>query len=285
MVRLVRVFCLLFLVSSCAERPKRELPVRVQADTVAEVLVPEVDEPEPLVVAEEVISSTADESFVDFFYNFASDEVFQRGRVVFPLPFYKDSLVQRFSKDDWRYDPLFSKEEVYTVLFDTEDDMELEKDTSACSVQVDWMNFDSCLIKRYYFESKAERWYLEAMNLERMKKGDSRHEDFTDFYQKFVGDSVFQRERLNDPLRFVTADPEDEFQMMETTLSEGQWFAFRPPMPQNSLISIRFGQATSPDSPVKIVELKGFGNGFSNVLHFHRYSGNWKLVKFEDLSD
>ena len=67
---------------------------------------------------EDVVPATADESFADFFYNFASDARFQRSRIKFPIPFYKGEQVERMSKDKWVYDPLFSRDPVYTVLFD-----------------------------------------------------------------------------------------------------------------------------------------------------------------------
>ena len=38
-----------------------------------------------------------------------------------------------------------------------------------------------------------------------------------EFYERFANDSVFQLSRLHEPLKFVTADPEDEFQILETT--------------------------------------------------------------------
>lgn len=242
-------------------------------------------EDDTLIVVEEVIPVTADESFVDFFYNFASDDNFQRKRILFPLPVYQKDSVVRYQREDWSYDSLLSKEEVYTVMFDTESEMELEKDTAAHSVQVDWIPFDSLMVKRYYFERKKETWYLEAINIDKFKGYEGEQETFIDFYTRFVEDSVFQAERIAEPLLFVTADPEDEFQIVETTLEKGQWFAFCPPMPQNGLTNIHYGQSNVPNSPVKILELKGLGNGFSNVLHFHRHNGLWKLVKFEDLSD
>lgn len=273
------------LISSCGEQKKRMEPIEQPVEIVDTLVVaPEVEE-DDLVVAEEVIPVTADESFVDFFYNFASDEIFQRNRILFPLPFYREDQVERYQKTDWQYDPLFSKEEVYTVMFDTEEDMEFEKDTSSHSVQVDWMCLDSLSIKRYYFERKQDQWFLEAINADKIKDYEGDDEKFIDFYTHFVEDSVFQAERVHDPLLFVTADPEDEFQIVETTLEKGQWFAFCPPMPKNELTNIHYGQTNVPNSPVKIIELKGFGNGFSNVLHFHRRHGVWKLVKFEDLSD
>lgn len=51
--------------------------IRYQADSIPEDKLPE--EPQPI---------QADESFDDFIYNFASDEVLQRQRVKFPLPYY-----------------------------------------------------------------------------------------------------------------------------------------------------------------------------------------------------
>ena len=35
----------------------------------------------------------------------------------------------------------------------------------------------------------------------------------------------------------------------------------------------------------KIMEIKGFGNGFNCVLYFERRNGIWRLMKFEDLGD
>ena len=84
---------------------------------------------------------------------------------------------------------------------------------------------------------------------------------------------------------FASVDPEDEFSVLETTLEEGQWFAFRPPMPVAKISNIRYGQQETVKSNTKIVEFKGLGNGFSNTLYFRRIHGKWKLVKFEDLGD
>ena len=96
---------------------------------------------------------------------------------------------------------------------------------------------------------------------------------------------MVQRSRLHNTLTFVTSDPEDEFQILETTLDEGQWFAFRPPMMKDRLTNVHYGQSENKDSDTKIVEFKGFGNGFNNTLYFKRRHGIWKLMEFEDLSD
>lgn len=279
--------CLLALIASCGGGKKNIDPF--------ESLTKEIDSlqqgtdqtmyADTGVVIDDQVPVTADESFADFFYNFASDEEFQRSRIIFPISYYKGKEVIRFSKQDWKYDALFSRQTAYTVLFDNEEEMEMEKDTSVHSVQVDWIYLNKKKVKRYYFERENDRWFLEAMNLEQVVRDDSKGEDFLSFYEHFASDSVFQRERLHKPLLFVTADPEDEFQILETTLDEGQWFAFRPPMMKDKLTNVRYGQKETMESETKIVEFKGFGNGFSNVLYFERRNGIWKLMKFEDLSD
>ena len=236
-------------------------------------------------VIEDVIPPSADESFADFFYNFASDEEFQLSRILFPVSTYKGDKIVRIPKDEWTHDYLFSRDPAYTVLFDKEEDMEVEKDTSLQSVQVDLINLEKSQIRRYYFQRKAQSWFLEAINLQRLEHETDGEEDFMDFYRKFSSDSIFQAERLAEPLGFVTADPEDEFQILETTLEPGQWFAFRPPMTPGKLTNIHYGQKEELDVDTKVVEFKGFGNGFSNTLYFERRNSLWKLIRFEDLSD
>ena len=110
-------------------------------------------------------------------------------------------------------------------------------------------------------------------------------EDFFEFYERFANDSVFQLSRLHEPLKFVTADPEDEFQILETTLEAGQWFAFQPVLPRENLTNVNYGQNENVHSNTKVIEMKGFGNGFNNTLYFERRHGLWKLMQFEDLSD
>lgn len=250
--------------------------LNVQPDTAAADTLPKV---------EEVIPATADESFADFFYNFASDAKFQRKRIVSPISSYKGDKVVRITREEWQYDPMFSREQVYTVLFDREEDMEMDKDTAVKSVQVDWIFLREHRVKRYYFQRVKNSWYLEAINKEKLAHSSSEGEDFFDFYTRFANDSVFQNERLCEPLSFVTVDPEDEFQILETTLEEGQWSAFRPPLLKEKLTNVHYGQRETTASNTKIIEFKGFGNGFCNTLYFERRNGVWKLRKFEDLSD
>lgn len=282
-------YVLLLMVASCMGQRKGSgsYSEDSEADLFLEdsVCLPDEDFSDTLIVVEEVVPVTADASFIDFLYYFTSDQEFQHSRIIFPVSFYNDTTVTRLTEDQWTFDPMFSNEQVYTVIFDKEEELELENNTESTSVQVDWMYLSDKNVKRYYFEQKNDQWYLEAVNKEKISRQQSGGEDFYDFYASFASDSIFQSERLSDPLLFSTVDPEDEFSVLETTLERGQWFAFRPPMPADKLTNIRYGQKETEKSNRKIVEFKGLGNGFSYTLYFRRTHGKWKLFKFEDLSD
>lgn len=278
---------LILLITSCVGGKKKMNPFEALTEQIdsAGIQRDSAEVVDTLPQVEEIIPATADECFADFFYNFASDSHFQRKRIVSPISSYKGDEVVRIKREDWEYDPLFSRDQFYTVIFDKEADMEKEKDLDVRSVQVDIIYLKPRWVKRYYFEKVKDSWYLEAVNKEKLAHSASENEDFFDFYEHFSCDSVFQAKRLHEPLAFVTVDPDDEFQILEATLDDGQWFSFRPPLLQGKLTNVHYGQREEADSDTKIIEFKGFGNGFSNTLYFERRNGLWKLMKFEDLSD
>lgn len=228
------------------------------------------------------VPTDVDESFDDFIYNFASDDVLQRQRVKFPLSYYKENKKISIGKQEWKHDNLFVKQNYYTLLFDREEDMDLAGDTSLTSVQVEWFFIKKRLLKRYYFERIKGAWILEAINLRPVEKNEDT--GFIDFFNRFVSDSLYQSQHVLDPLVFVTSDPDDDFSILETTISRNQWFAFKPQLPLERLSNINYGQRNNGDSSTKILALKGIGNGFSNILYFRRRGGEWELYKFEDTS-
>ena len=231
---------------------------------------------------EELKPIEADESFDDFIYSFASDKELQLQRVKFPLPYYNGDEKKNIEKRFWKHDNLFSKQNYYTLLFDREEDMDLVGDTSLTSVQVEWIYMRTRMIKKYYFERLKGAWILEAVNLRPIEHNDN--ENFVEFFSRFASDSLFQSRRVQAPLMFVTTDPDDDFSILETTLDLNQWFAFKPVLPADRLSNINYGQQNSDQSSTKILALKGIGNGFSNILYFHRKGGEWELYKFEDTS-
>lgn len=245
--------------------------IRQRLDSAHQVKSPEA--PEPI---------EADESFDDFIYNFASDDALQRQRVKFPLPYYNGNDKLNIEEEDWKHDSLFTRQSYYTLLFDREEDMDLVGDTALTSVQVEWMDIKTRMMKKYYFERIRGAWILEAINLRPIERNEN--EDFIEFFSKFATDSIFQSRRVRNPLAFVTTDPDDDFSILETTLDFNQWLAFKPVLPDGHLSNINYGQRNDDRSPTKILALKGIGNGFSNLLYFRKRGEGWELYKFEDTS-
>ena len=284
MKKLVIAICLLGGMLSCvggkknADTQEDALPIDTIAFVVDTLALEEVEE-------EPVVPASADESFADFLYNFALDEKLQLRRILFPLPYYTDNLKDSILKENWKHDPLFSQQEFYTMLYDHLDDAELEKDTASTSVRIEWIDLKERKLKRYYFERLYGWWKLEAIDDASMPKEETGQEDFYEFYERFANDSLFQAERVADPLPFVAPDPEDEFQILETTIEKEQWFAFQPKLPGEFLTNVNYGQRLDRNSRTRIIELRGFGNGFCNTLYFRCRNGEWKLTRFEDLSN
>ncbi len=242
----------------------------------------EVKDPEP------EQPKTIDESFTDFIYNFSTDERLQRSRISFPLPSYTFEKKDTIQKADWVFDPMLSAKEVYTEIYSSNDSIEAEEDMNSTSAQVEWIYLHERTVKRYYFERINGKWKLEAIDYGALAPQDTTaaQEDFYEFYQHFTADSTFQSQRVKEPLNYITADPDNEFEILQTTLEPGQWFAFKPDCPADVLTNIVHSNAPSiNESDHLILSLKGFGNGFNNLLYFERREGIWKLVQFEDACD
>ena len=285
MKKLIVGICLLGWMASCGGGKKHADVQEVVMESIdsVEVVADTLDVEE--VEEEQEVSTYAERVFADFLYNFATSEKFQLRRIVFPLPYYMDNRKDTIVKEQWKHDPLFSQQEFYTMLYDHLDDAELEKDTASTSVRIEWIDLKERKLKRYYFERLYGWWKLEAIDDASMPKEETGQEDFYEFYERFANDSLFQAERVADPLPFVAPDPEDEFQILETTIEKEQWFAFQPKLPGEFLTNVNYGQRLDRNSRTRIIELRGFGNGFCNTLYFRCRNGEWKLTRFEDLSN
>lgn len=225
----------------------------------------------------------ADELFDDFVFNYASDTTLQRQRTYFPLPYVVDGEQRVIKGVEWEHDSLFLRQNMYLLLFDRETDMDIVGDTALTKAKVEWFYLKNQYVKRYNFERNRGIWMLTHVDQYRMENEDRN--GFRRFYARFVTDSLYQRTHVRNPLPFITLDPDDEFDILETTLDINQWFAFRPAFPMDSVAVIDYGQKHDGMSTNKIVKMNGIGNGFSNVLYFRQITrGEWQLCKFEDTS-
>ena len=285
MKKLIVGICLLGWMASCGGGKKHTDVQEVAMESIdsVEVVADTLDVEE--VEEEQEVSTYAERVFADFLYNFATSEKFQLRRIVFPLPYYMDNKKDSIEKAEWVHDPLFSQQEFYTMLYDDLSDAELEKDTATTSVRIEWIDLKAKKMKRYYFERLYGWWKLEAIDDAMMTKEEGSQEDFYEFYERFANDSLFQAERVADPLPFVVPDPDDEFQILETTIQKAQWFTFQPNVPTEHLTNVNYGQRLNKASHTRVIEMRGFGNGFSNTLYFRCRNGKWKLTRFEDLGN
>ena len=285
MKKLIVGICLLGWMASCGGGKKHADVQEVVMESIDSIEIVtdtlEVEEVEE----EQEVSTYAERIFADFLYNFATSEKFQLRRILFPLPYYTDNKRDSIEKEEWVHDPLFSQQEFYTMLYDDLDDAELEKDTALTSVRIEWIDLKAKKMKRYYFERLYGWWKLEAIDDATMSKEEGGQEDFYGFYERFANDSLFQAERVSDPLPFVAPDPDDDFQILETTIQKSQWFTFQPKLPTEHLTNINYGQRLDRNSQTRIIEMRGFGNGFNNTLYFRCRNGEWKLTRFEDLGN
>jgi hypothetical protein len=181
--------------------------------------------------------------------------------------------------DDFLY-KLFADESYYTLLFDDEAQLELEGDTTFTTLQVEWIDLNTRTVKAHTYTCTDGQWNQTATTTH--QAADRGDDDFIAFYARFVADSLYRRDHISEPLEFITIDPDDEFNILETTLNIDGWYAFNPTLPEGKLTNINYGQQNSAASPTKILKVNGIGNGFSNIFYFRKQDAIWQLYKYED---
>lgn len=232
----------------------------------------------------QIVPEDFDRAFEDFIFNFSSQAELQKERTQFPLPVKDEKGVRSLTKKEWTYDSLFISNSYNTQLFTREEELDQANNTDSTFAEVEWIYLQQPQTKRYLFESKDGVWRLTSIEVDN-RSTDTEEESFESFFLRFATDSVFQSNRIHEPLLFSTSDPEDDFSILETTLSIDQWMAFKPELPTHHLSNIHYERATNKkkeSSHIRILSIKGTENGLSYLLHFKRQQGKWKLYKYED---
>lgn len=279
------VFALLtvFSLVSCGNKKSQPVMQEERAVDTLELFADEPDQEEELFKEEEV-SELVNEFFDDFIFGFVQDKELQMSRIIFPLPYHAQDSVHRISQEEWEYDNLFLSDGYYTVILDNEEELDQLGDTAIHSAQVERAYLEERFIKKFFFEKVEGRWILEGVSLYNFDE--QQKNDFYTFYHRFATDSLYQAKHVHSPLRFITADPDDDFEILEATLDLNQWFAFKPELPEKWLTNIIYGRDHVDESSTqKILQLKGMGNGFVNTLFFHQRKGKWELYQFEDINN
>lgn len=277
--------CLLILVCGACGKRKPETPVvSVTPYTpTADTLLEEPSDSLFCSFVDESRYSGKDGIFEEFLYEFSIDTIMQKHRIHFPLPYVVKGKEQLLGEQDWVPSKLLNLTDIYHTLFEYDAQMDIERDTSVTKVKLECVDMKRGIVRTFAFEKQKGRWLL--LRVSEKELASYRHRDFYSFYHRFVTDSIYQSLHVNDPMTFVTVDPEDEFNILEANIDMEQWFAFRPILPEHLLVNVDYGVRPSRRPQRKILTCKSLGGNFNTTSYFRRINGEWMLTRFEDMSN
>lgn len=222
---------------------------------------------------------TADELFNDFFYTFVTDPRFQESRVCFPLR-SSGSRSHAVGRSEWGEKSPFGQAEYFSMIYDRDRDMSLQKDTTLRRVSVEWIYLNSGHAVSYNFRKQEGRWMLA--DYDEAPLSHSPHGGFMEFYARFSSDTLFQAESIRFPLRLVTRSEGDE-EGGEMELTPDDWDRFREemPLPAGVMTNINYGQPALSENR-KILLVEGLSNSLFVKYKFDHTDGRWTLYEVEN---
>lgn len=240
-------------------------------DTTAITLQEEIAEEAPMPKA-------ADELFDDFIFNFAANKKLQSSRVKFPLKVMRGEEVSYVNKGQWQMEYFFMNQDYYTLLFNSEEEMEhVKESTSIEHAVVEKIYLEAKTVKQFVFDRENGVWMLQEVI--HMPLSESANASFLLFYEKFSkDDDNYQEKHLAESVKFVGPDPDDDFAQMEGVITPDTWEAFAPELPSVMIYNIVYGKSQK-DTGRKIFVLRGIANGLEMELTFKNEGGKWKLIK------
>lgn len=242
-----------------------------KADTTASTLEEEVaSEQTPMPKA-------ADELFDDFIFNFAANRKLQSSRIKFPLKIQRGEEVSYTKKGQWQMEYFFMKQDSYTLLFNSEKEMEYVKEaTDINHAIVEKIYLEGKTVKQYVFDRVNGLWMLQEVI--HLPLSESSNASFLEFYAHFASDPDYQQKHLMESVKFVGPDPDDDFAQMEGVITPDTWEAFAPELPSGMIFNIVYGEPQK-ETGRKIFVLRGIANGMELELTFKHEGGKWRLEK------
>ena len=269
------IFAFVLIMFSCTGN-KANQTEEVPADSVADSTdTTDVDSME-LLITETPMPRAADAMFDDFLFNFLANKKLQKERVVFPLRVTENGNITKIEKDDWKMEHLFMRQGYYTLLFNSDKQMQLMKDTAVSEAVVEKIMLGKNQVKNYFFQRIKGAWLLREIKVTPIQS--DANASFLAFYQRFVNDTAFQVKSISETVDFVGPDPDDDFNMMEGVITPDTWEAFAPTLPHKTLYNIIYGKPQEEGNQ-KIYLLRGVANGLEMELRFKKEGGRWMLKK------
>ncbi len=272
---ILAIFAFVLIMFSCTGN-KANQTEEVPADSVADSIdTTDVDSME-LLITETPMPRAADAMFDDFLFNFLANKKLQKERVIFPLRVTENGTITKIEKDDWQMEHLFMRQGYYTLLFNSDKQMQLMKDTAVNEAVVEKILLAKNQIKNYFFQRIKGAWLLREIKVTSIQS--DANASFLAFYQRFVNDTAFQVKSISETVDFVGPDPDDDFNMMEGVITPDTWEAFAPTLPHKTLYNIIYGKPQEEGNQ-KIYLLRGVANGLEMELRFKKEGGRWMLKK------
>lgn len=216
--------------------------------------------------------------FDDFIFSFMRNRSFQMERIKFPLDNYIDGVNHPIARNSWRFDRLYLKQELYTVIFDSEASAAAEKDMSLGHVEVEWVYLGKKRVKQYRFDKVGGRWLLTSIDQHHLSK--NVNSDFYDFYHHFSESASYQKKHIRNPFTFTTYDF-DNFQAVEGLLDVEQWPDYKPDLPKGVITNVNYGQSYG-DHRRRVLLLCSPSGGMGCTLVFEHTGKNWYLTRLEN---
>jgi len=272
---ILAIFAFVLIMFSCTGNKSNQTE-EVPADSVADSIdTTDVDSME-LLITETPMPRAADAMFDDFLFNFLANKKLQKERVIFPLRVTENGTITKIEKDDWQMEHLFMRQGYYTLLFNSDKQMQLMKDTAVNEAVVEKILLAKNQIKNYFFQRIKGAWLLREIKVTSIQS--DANASFLAFYQRFVNDTAFQVKSISETVDFVGPDPDDDFNMMEGVITPDTWEAFAPTLPHKTLYNIIYGKPQEEGNQ-KIYLLRGVANGLEMELRFKKEGGRWMLKK------
>ncbi|EHG24156.1 hypothetical protein HMPREF9332_00357 [Alloprevotella rava F0323] len=268
------LFSVLLLLFSCGgNKPSEQKNVMREDTTVVKDIpadLPQLSEAEPPVAADGV--------FDDFAFNFMSNRRFQSERILFPLKYVVDGKETQIEMDKWTFDPLYSKKEIYTMIFDSKKSMKNQKDPDLAHVVVEWIYLTKNRVKQYVFDKTEGRWMMTSLIDEQLKENENS--DFLNFYKQFSRDRSYQIKHIQSPFSLILQDP-DTYKPISGVGDPVQWQDFAPELPKGVITNINYGQKYT-NSKQRLLMVAASDGAMSSIITFKKVRGQWMVTRLEN---
>lgn len=271
----IALSAIMLLMFSCTGKKAGQTD-EVPTDSVADSTDVAVTDTMELLITQTPMPRAADAMFDDFIFNFVANKKLQKERTVFPLRTTEGDKTVNTKEEQWQMERLFMRQGYYTLLFSDEEQMSHMKDTAVSQAIVEKIQLKKNRVVNYRFFRVKGAWMLTSINVTPISE--NANASFLNFYQKFVTDSVFQLESINETVQFVGPDPDDDFAQMEGVITPDTWEAFAPTLPVKVLYNIVYGKPKAANKEM-IFLMKGVANGLEMELRFKKVGNKWLLMK------